>query len=545
MIRLLIADDEPLVQIGVKSMLDRAGLSGLGIEICGTASNGREALKLIEKHSPHIVITDIKMPIMDGLELMRQCQQKYGRLPLFIVLTSYEEFHLAKEALSLHAIEYLVKYELTEESLRSSIQNALVILDEITRSSQYQVPSVPAENLLFHERFFIMLLHNLFENEEQFRLQAQTLSLNFEAAGYLASYMEITNPKSDTMDANRQLNFFSGTLQMVKTLLPKYINCYVTALDIRHFSIIFLIPEDSLPGYTSLIRNSVENTAEMLRNYYGASIHGSVGRLVENPTDLSASFQDARQIFSMSSPGMPLCFYDEQDIKEPTRNIFNISIFKNDIVSAYEEYDPHHLRNVFSSIQELFRENPLYFLQALDAASNILYLSISLLPNGEELVSDIFRDNPQGYRCLFTLNSTEQVLQWLNTLFEGLCAYFVSKKKDYKNQIVLNAKKYIRNRYTEKLTLNEVAAAIGISPNYLSYLFKKYSDCGFIEYVNQVKIQKAKELMTEKNMKVYEVAGVLGFDNAFYFSKVFRKVEGCSPSEYKRKQGDNSPASSE
>lgn len=97
MIRLLIVDDEPLVQIGIKSMLDWAEL---GIEICGTASNGRDALNLIEKLSPHIIITDLKMPIMDGLELMKECQKKYGRLPLFIVLTSYEEFHLAREALS-------------------------------------------------------------------------------------------------------------------------------------------------------------------------------------------------------------------------------------------------------------------------------------------------------------------------------------------------------------------------------------------------------------------------------------------------------------
>jgi two-component system response regulator YesN len=532
MIRLLIVDDEPLVQIGIKSMLDWAEL---GIEICGTASNGRDALNLIEKLSPHIVITDLKMPIMDGLELMKECQKKYGRLPLFIVLTSYEEFHLAREALSLHAVDYLVKFELTEENLKASINTAIQLLDEVIRSSQYQVQPVPVETLLFHERFFIMLLNNLFESEEQFRLQAQILSLDFNAAGYIASYMEISGQKTHSMDTRQQLNFYSSTLQMVKTLLPKYINCYITALDIKHFAIIFLIPENKISDYVAFISNSVKNTMEMLNNYYGASIHGSVGRFVENPLDISASFMDARQIFSMSSPDRPLCFFDELDLKNPVKNIFNISIFKNDIVSAYEEFDPDRLRKVFSSIQELFREHPSYFLQALDAASNILYLSISLLPDGEELVSGIFKDHPQNYRCLFTLNTTEQILQWLNTLFEGLYSYFTSKKKDYKNRIVLNAKQYIRNNYTKKLTLNEVAAALGISPGYLSLLFKKYSDCGFIDYVNQVKIQEAKRLMTEKDMKIYEVANFLGFDNAFYFSKVFKKVEGCSPTAYKAK----------
>ena len=84
-----------------------------------------------------------------------------------------------------------------------------------------------------------MLLNNLFENDEQFNLQSQILSLDFSSAAFMASYMEITEPKSDSMDTRQQLNFFSSTLQMVKTLLPKYINCHITALDIRHFAIIF------------------------------------------------------------------------------------------------------------------------------------------------------------------------------------------------------------------------------------------------------------------------------------------------------------------
>ena len=93
MIKLLIADDEPLVQIGIKSMLD---WDRLGFEICGIAVNGEHALELIEETSPQIVITDIRMPVMNGLELIKACSEKYGKLPLFIVLTSYEEFNLVK-----------------------------------------------------------------------------------------------------------------------------------------------------------------------------------------------------------------------------------------------------------------------------------------------------------------------------------------------------------------------------------------------------------------------------------------------------------------
>lgn len=93
-------------------------------------------------------------------------------------------------------------------------------------------------------------------------------------------------------------------------------------------------------------------------------------------------------------------------------------------------------------------------------------------------------------------------------------------------------KQYIKDHLQERLSLNQVAEVFEISPNYLSSLFKKYNDIGFSEYISQMKISKAKLLMEDYNMKIYEVADQLGFDNAFYFSKVFKKIEGCSPSEY-------------
>ena len=97
MIKLLIVDDEPLVQIGIKSMLR---WDELGIEVCGTAMNGKAALEMIRQYRPDIVITDIKMPVMNGLELVKICRDEFGPIPLFIILTSFEEFSLIKEAMS-------------------------------------------------------------------------------------------------------------------------------------------------------------------------------------------------------------------------------------------------------------------------------------------------------------------------------------------------------------------------------------------------------------------------------------------------------------
>ena len=130
----------------------------------------------------------------------------------------------------------------------------------------------------------------------------------------------------------------------------------------------------------------------------------------------------------------------------------------------------------------------------------------------------------------------KQIAGWLSFFDQQLCQLFESHHKDYKNHIVASVKKYINEHLTERLFLNEVAAVFGISPNYLSQLFGKYNDMGFSEYINTCKISESKRLLTEGNLKVYEVAEMLGFESAFYFSKVFKKVEGVSPTEYLNNQ---------
>ena len=117
------------------------------------------------------------------------------------------------------------------------------------------------------------------------------------------------------------------------------------------------------------------------------------------------------------------------------------------------------------------------------------------------------------------------MIQWLQFFCGQLCELFQSRRKDYKNHIVTNVRKYINEHVSERLSLNEVAAVFGISPNYLSHT-------GFSEYINICKITEAKRLLEEENMKVYEAAEALGFESAFYFSKVFKRVEGVSPTEY-------------
>ena len=130
------------------------------------------------------------------------------------------------------------------------------------------------------------------------------------------------------------------------------------------------------------------------------------------------------------------------------------------------------------------------------------------------------------------MGNVEQVSDWMARLRDGLCDILKSRRVTYKEHVISNVQKYIQNHMDERLTLNEVSAVFGLSPNYLSVLFKKTCGVGFSEYITQMKISRARVMLLEQDMKIYEVADQLGFESAFYFSKVFKKVEGVSPREF-------------
>lgn len=528
MINLLLADDEPLVQAGIKSMIN---WEEQDIHIVGTASNGAAAYEMISRYSPEIVITDIKMPIMSGLELVKKCREEGRTLPVFILLTSYEEFQFVKEALTYEVVDYLVKLELTPESLQKTIARAVHKVRSLQEASP--VPKAAYGNIdLLREQFFTRLVFNLFESEEQFFSQAGNLKLDFDYAAFAACYVEICSAKLSDMRPEQQLSLYTNSLQVTSELLSRYAPCHVLSLDTRHFCILFFLEDANALNYRNVIQRAVEQVSAMLFNYYSVTIHVSVGAPVRGPMLLAASYQDARQIFSQTSAEKPLLFFEDVPASEPLKNVFNLSLFKEDIRRAYAEYDEQALYDIFTSIMELFEGQTAHYVQALDAAGNILYLSLSLLNDGEQLVSGIFEGKRGGYRSLYELTNVEQILDWLRVLRDGLCDRFSTYNKDYKNHIVINVRKYIAGHIREKLTLNKVAEVFNISPNYLSVLFSKYNDVGFTDFINQTKIETAKEMMADGDYKIYEISDILGFESAFYFSRVFKKITGVSPRDY-------------
>jgi two-component system response regulator YesN len=421
--RLLIADDEPLVCVGLQSMIR---WEDYGIEIVGTARNGQQALEMIELHRPEIVITDIKMPLKSGLEVAEECSKKYGRIPLFIILTSFEEFNFARRALSFQAVDYLIKIELSPESLAASVTKALSALKEIRRAEDggagedgHGPPAAARGAAWLRDEFFRALYLHRIETPELFRQSRDSLGLKLPGPAMTVIVGEVLDQDGKTAAS------FMSAVWMLREMLEKLYPCFVTPLENGRFTILFCLEEDD----PALLRKQYEagllKTIGILHDYFSVHVRMAAGKPADDPLKLDESYRSACEELEEGGTGA--------------------------------------------------RGNPLRFF--------------------------------------------EKSLQ----------------RQNYQQNLIVRVEKYIGENLDKRLSLPDVAAEFNLSPNYLSRLFTRYAGESFVEHITAAKIAAAKTMLLKGEGPVYGIAEKLGYESAFYFSKVFKKVEGISPREFLRR----------
>lgn len=527
MISVLLVDDEPLVLIGLQSMLR---WEEHGLTVCGTARNGARALEMIDELHPEIVITDIKMPIKSGIEVVKALRERGESLPVFVMLTSFEEFGFVKDAIHFGAIEYLVKLELTQNTLLAAMRHAIARVNEI-RATKTQYTSAQHTNLtMYRDKFFVRLYNNLFESRSQFLQQKADLLLDFSAARYAVAFCSLCGA-AEGMSREALMTLYSGAMQMVRETVKKFVPSHVTGLDIQHFNILFCMPE----GYDEReLAGVLRNALDIVWKMFGVRMVCGIGKPCEDVFLVSSSYFGARGVLTAAPGGGPVLRESESEVGS---GLFNMSAYKTSLTRAFEELDTAALHDTISDIVRELGQQRAPNLVALDAASSLLYMALLLLPEGESTLSALFAESPDGYRSLYRQPTAEECCRWMCTLRDGLCEVLQSRRQSYKERVVANVQEYIKSNLNKKLTLNDVAAAFSFSPNYLSQLFARYSDNGFVGYITDAKISAAKGLLLEGDKKIYEISELLGFESAFYFSKVFKKGTGQSPREYLQNSG--------
>lgn len=427
MYRILIVDDEPLVQVGLRSMLTKSDPDR--VQVVGAAANGKEALDLIRSEKPDIVITDIKMPVMNGIELMKQAHLISGSLPVFIMLTAYEEFDLARQAMAQEAVDYLVKIELSEETLGAALSRAMERVDRYRKQHPSQKEGEQKNLEEYRQKFFLKLLHREYE-ADALQQEGKDLSINLNYDRYIAAYCVIQTEKAgastagmgETSDNPHMVTLCASCYSMVKEIVSRYLSGEFIVDDLHHFTFLYGLGEQQpVAELMNTMEEAILNAQTMIQNYFNVSVFFGIGTAVNELSLVPDTYEEAMTAAGRTSPAEPVLRFSH-------------------VVGA--------------------------------------------------------------------------------------------NRRSGKDKLIASIQDYIDENLNGKLQLNEVAEKFGLSAAYLSVIFKKNTEVGFSEYVNTKKIERAKQMLLQGDMKIYEVADALGFESAYYFSKVFKKVDGHSPREY-------------
>lgn len=523
--KILIADDEFLVRLGLKTTID---WEQHGFIIVGEAKNGKEALELFEQSDPDILLTDIRMPVMDGLEVIQTVKQKKRSLKC-VILTHYDDFNYAKEAIKLGASDYILKSDLNSDNLFSILNRISNEIDaETKKSSELSVNNevITSSNYELCKELLRKLVEEGFKTREDFnkyinKYKSIFLYKNFNI---LVGIIESTGNSNERI---HQENFEKTVNNVLKQ-----------TMDSKNLSLYTHINKDKV---TVLINTSNENI-----NIFNSALTFRQNMMKFLETDISLGLSklssDINEIINLVKQAriaQKYCFFDSS----------GIMTFDYEMIEKTDECPRVEIEKLKSYINlnetEKIKEYILSIFNALSKTKQIEYVKNVFIDfmSFAKIISNelnLEKGNALGetkfsYNIFDSLNSFEAVKKYVLDIYFSLKEYTDDDKPAEYSYIIRKCISFINENYKRNITLTEAAEFVDVSNSYLSLLFKQETGINFSNYLNNYRIEEAKKLLKSSNLKIYEISFKVGFDSPYYFSKVFKDITGTTCKDYKNK----------
>ncbi len=534
MYKLLIVDDEPLVQIGLKSMLNYGEMN---ISIVGVAKDGQTAVEMIRQHAPDIVMLDIKMPVYDGMEVMERVAKTTSAPPVYIILTSYEDFEYARSALRHGAHNYLLKIELSSEILHRALTEAIAELNKRRHFSALESgeDALPMRFPIV-DNFFIRLLNNWFTGPKEIEEMMADLKIDFSGACYTAICFDLMEK-----DQKGSKQVLASTMQYMLAIMQDVCGQFAKSFVIRwsfcSFAVTLALTEpprwedEDTPAL-----NCVRHVQNMVYKYQNEHLLAAIGPVVQSVSDLPGSFMLSAALVKRCTGERAVLVHDRMAASQPQGKALDVPALQDDLAAAIGSYDTKKVEEIFTRIMDTAAGPGAQLEQAVAACASLVHVLIVSYGDWGRMLPNIFGEGHETYYDLYydlhMLKTLTQVREWLAAFQKGLCDFIQEDFKRNHHWLVPSIKKYIEEHYSAPLSLNEVARAFDISSGYISTVFRKYNDKGFSECVTQAKIRHAKEMLLKPDVTIHEVSEKLGYSDPYYFSKVFKRITGISPKDY-------------
>lgn len=526
--RMILVDDEDDVR---KSMEQKVNWEELGFELAGSAGNGQEALELVEQTPVDVVMTDIKMPFMDGLTLSRKLKENYQNTKI-VIYSGFDDFEFAREAIRLEVEEYLLK-PINSTDLINVFTKIKEMLDKevdqrtnTNKLHEYYKKSLP----MMQEQVLISLLSGRMHTDKAIGL-LKSYDLELNAESYCVSVV-----KAELADTG--ISPMEG--QMVDLSLLDIVNNYYWGqIRIRTFVfldrvvIIALLNEKSETGRLFYHMNQICKLAgRVLRQH----VNAGMGRAYHHVGKMSISYEEANSALEyrvvVGTMGQAIYIQDIEPNKNASTTLQHFDIAG--ILYATKLGTKEELEKEIAAFVEALKNGKIgmgqYQFIFMELVTEILRLGRTY-----ELDSEmIFGEKFDPYLEIKKIHSINELGDWIFKVSLNIRQSIKKERTDSTRTLVENAKHYIEDNYGEStLAVETLCSHLGVSAPYFSTIFKKEAGMSFVAYLTKIRLEHAVELLNNTEEKSYYIAAQVGYSEPNYFSYVFKKQYGISPSKYR------------
>ncbi|WP_226583499.1 response regulator [Halobacillus litoralis] len=505
MMKIIVVDDERMIRLGIKAMIERE-FTDTDIML---ASDGIEALEICRKNPVDLVITDIKMPRMDGIQLIENLQG-IQVIPFVIILSGYDDFSYAKQAIQFQVMDYLLK-PVDRNELYALINKA-----EDKLNARVTVQKNEDEYLINQLNYMLL---NPKMNEEKVEEAVQKFQLHQYSAGFYAGIFQFKSKQNTIMKDD----FFQHIMKQIQ----QYDAVSLCFVDSYENLVVFTERPEGLYGIFE------ENQLDPASHFcVGISDkHVSMGKLVE-------AYEQANEalVYEFIFPHQKILTYEQVKAKKQDETMIDEQL----IQKIYNMLGTNRQNEIRSSLLHLFnieeiKEYKISCLEGLNGAINRILFDQAFNQIGMESI-EVFK----LYDKVGDMSNFESVHDYfyaVEKLTMRLHEYLKEMKSVYAGENIMDkAIEFIHENAHKDLNMAVVSNHISLNYSYFSHAFKDYTGKNFVDYLKEVRIAKAKKLLSQSNHKILEVSEQSGFSNSKQFSRVFRDLEGVSPKEYREKR---------
>ncbi len=523
--KVLLVDDDPLILQGLNIIID---WGGEGYEVAAMCANGYEAYEYLLEHAVDLIVADIKMPVMTGLELLEKIRTENVSEAFFVILTGFKDFSYAQKALRFDCMDYLLKPVERRELLH--------VIRKINRMADARVEADRDREDMeqaYMERNLMALLFGKYDDKNidyvssHIQLSDQIRYVDIEMAEFADESEELEEGEL----RENQRRMFSACRDYLKD--EKNHCIFDVSRDEKSYDIGLIYCDFFAKKRKIDMMEFFEGMQRFIRMETGIETNVFVGKPVAKPDALSKSYSSACVIKSLEAfrAKKQIYFYDDEVANEES----SIIILKDLLDALIQGIEEGNAENIDASVERLFTEMNEGMTERTRRL-NMNYLLFRLIHKATEYDSEINQE--EILRFIAEHSFEEGILRGSSVHVTKFCAeyanYLAQLRKNVSGGILQEIEKEVAAHYMENLSLRDLGKKYYINSSYLGQMFQKKYHQSFRDYLTKYRIESAKQLLIQSEKRISDIAEEVGYKDTDYFLKKFIEANGCTPSKYRK-----------